>query len=83
MSKDEQDRMLFDPQSATFFSFMLQKFGLEKMKELVKEAREGKESREFITRRDVLGPDFEKIESEWVDWIKTQKPERTFEPPSF
>ena len=83
LSKDEQDRMLFDTQSATFFSFMLQKFGLEKMKELVKEAREGKESREFITRRDILGPDFEKIESEWVDWIKTQKPERTFEPPSF
>jgi len=81
MSKDEQDRMLFDSQSATFFSFMLEKVGLEKIKELVKEAREGKESREFITKPDVFGPDFGKIEENWAAWIKAQKPERTFGPP--
>jgi hypothetical protein len=81
MSKDEQDRMLFDSQSGTFFSFMLEKVGLEKIKELLKEAQEGKESRDFITRPDVLGPDFGKIEESWSAWIKAQKPERTFGPP--
>ncbi len=81
LSKDEQDRMLFDTQSGTFFSFMLEKVGLEKMKVLVKEAVEGKESREFITRSDVLGTDFEKIENDWISWVKAQKPERTFGPP--
>jgi hypothetical protein len=73
MPKDEQDRMLFDSQSSTFFSYMLEKIGIEKMKELVKEAVSGKESREYISKPDVLGSDFEKIESDWVAWVKNQK----------
>jgi hypothetical protein len=73
MPKDEQDRMLFDSQSSTFFSYMLEKVGIDKMKELVKEAIEGKESREYIAKTDVLGSDFEKIESDWTTWVKNQK----------
>ena len=73
MSKDEQDRMLFDGQAATFFSFLLEKIGIDKVKELVKQAQEGKESREYLSRPDVLGPDFEKIEEEWTAWVKAQK----------
>ncbi len=68
--KDEQDRMLFDGQASTLFSFLMEKIGVEKMKLLVKQAVEGKESREFITRPDALGPDFEKIEDDWTAWVK-------------
>ncbi len=74
LPKDQQDRMLFDGQASTFFFYMLEKVGIDKMKELIKQAREGKESREFITRPDVLGSDFEKIETDWAAWVKPQKP---------
>jgi hypothetical protein len=80
LSKDEQDRMLFDSQAGTFFSFMMEKVGIEKVKELIRETLEGKESREYIGRPDVLGPDFEKIEAGWNDWVKAQKPERNLGP---
>ncbi len=80
LSKDEQDRMLFDGQAATFFLFMIEKTGIEKVKALIRQTLEGKESREFISRTDVLGSDFEKIESDWSNWVKAQKPEKTFGP---
>ena len=80
MSKDEQDRMLFDSQSGTFFLYMIEKAGIEKVKELIRYSLEGKESREFLSRPDVFGPDFEKIEAGWSDWVKAQKPERNFGP---
>jgi len=75
MPKDEQDRMLFDGQAGTFFAFMLEKVGMDRVRELVKQAQEGKESREYVTKPDVLGPDFEKIEADWAAWVKTQKAE--------
>jgi hypothetical protein len=80
LSKDEQDRMLFDSQAGTLFLFMIDKVGIENVKELIRQTLEGKESREFIGRPDVLGPDFEKIEASWADWVKAQKPERTIGP---
>jgi hypothetical protein len=70
LPKDEQDRILFDTQSSTFFSYMLEKVGLEKMKLMIKQVEEGKESREFITQVDVLGPDFGQIESNWASWVQ-------------
>jgi len=73
MSKDEQDRMLFDGQASSFFAYILEKLGLDKVRELVKQAQEGKESREYLERPDVLGPDFEKIEDDWTAWVKAQK----------
>jgi hypothetical protein len=73
MPKDEQDRMLFDGQSGTFFSYLLEKVGIEKMRELIRQAKEGKESREFVMQSDVLGPDFEKIEEGWATWVKALK----------
>ncbi|MBP1622312.1 MAG: hypothetical protein H6Q07_332 [Acidobacteria bacterium] len=73
MSKDEQDRMLFDGQAGTFFSFLLEKIGIDKVKELVRQAQEGKESREYLSRPDVLGQDFEKVEEDWAAWVKAQK----------
>lgn len=75
LPKDEQDRMLFDGQASTFFAYMLEKVGTDKMRELIKKVGEGKESRDFIANPDVLGPDFQKIEADWAAWVKTQKAE--------
>jgi hypothetical protein len=74
MSKDEQDRALFDGQAGTFFAYLIDKAGIEKVKEMVNLAREGKESRDFVARPDVFGPDFEKIESDWLAWVESLKP---------
>ncbi|MBN2337364.1 MAG: hypothetical protein JXP48_02390 [Acidobacteria bacterium] len=71
--KDEQDRMLFDGQSSTFFYFLIEKAGVEKIREMIRTARDGAESREYIERPDVLGGDFAKIEEEWAAWVKTLK----------
>ena len=65
--------MLFDGQSSTLFAYLVEKVGIDKVKQLVREAVEGKESREFITRDDVLGKDFLKIEENWLAWVKTLK----------
>jgi uncharacterized membrane protein YgcG len=70
LPKDEQDRMLFDGQASTFFSYMLEKVGLERMKVLIQQVREGKDSREFITQADVLGTDIGQIESDWAKWVQ-------------
>jgi hypothetical protein len=74
MQKDEQDRALFDGQASTFFAFMIDKAGIAKVKELIKQAIAGKESREFVSRPDVFGPDIEKIEEDWAAWVKSLKP---------
>ena len=73
MSKDEQDRTIFDGQALTLFSFLLEKIGIDKVKELIKQAQEGKETREYLSRPDVLGSDFAKIEEAWTAWVKAQK----------
>jgi len=75
--KDEQDRMLFDAQAGTLFAYLIEKIGIDKVKQLVKQAVEGKESRDFIIQPDVLGPDFEKIEEDWVGWVKNIKVPQT------
>jgi hypothetical protein len=73
LPKDEQDRMLFDGQSSTFFAYLMEKAGIEKVRELIQYVREDKESRDFIVKTDVLGPDFVKIEADWAAWVKSQQ----------
>jgi hypothetical protein len=73
LPKDEQDRALFDAQAGTFFSYLMEKIGVEKVKVLIKHAQDGKESREYLTQPDVLGNDFEKIEDSWTEWVKAIK----------
>ena len=75
MPKDVQDRMMFDAQSASFFTYMVDQIGLAKVKELVQWNRGGKSVREFLTRGDMLGPDLDKVERDWQTWIKAQKVE--------
>jgi hypothetical protein len=75
MSKDVQDRMMFDLQSATLFDFLAEKLGKDRMRDLVRWNRDGKKTREFITQESQLGPDVEKIEADWQAWVKAQKTE--------
>ncbi|MBM3792371.1 MAG: hypothetical protein FJW35_18765 [Acidobacteria bacterium] len=79
MPKDVQDRMLFDAQSSTFFEFLRQKTGPDRTRELIGHCRAGKDTRAFVTRDDVLGSDFAKIEQEWTEWVRALKSERPME----
>jgi hypothetical protein len=68
--KDEQDQMIFDGQSSTFFAFLLEKVGVEKVRELIHAVQNGTEGRDFIARPDMLGGDYGEIEKEWIDWVQ-------------
>jgi hypothetical protein len=74
LQKDEQDRALFDGQASTFFAYMIEKAGIEKVKELIRQAKQGKESIEYISKPEVFGPDFGKLEEDWTEWVKSLKP---------
>ena len=73
LSKDEQDRLLFDGQAISFFDFFLEKFGIEKVRELIKFSSEGNESWDFVSRTDLFGRDFSKVEADWMEWLMKQK----------
>ncbi len=75
LPKDVQDRMIFDSQAASLFSYVLSKLGVEKVKSVVQGNLEGKLTSEILCRADYLGPDTDKIESDWRAWVKGQKPE--------
>jgi hypothetical protein len=75
LPKDVQDRMMFDGQASSFFAFLVEKISVEKVKKLVQSGREGKDVREILTQPDMLGPDMEKSELAWIEWLKTQKAE--------
>jgi len=53
--------------------YLMERVGIEKVKQLISHAQEGKESRDFISQTDVLGPNFSKIEEDWTGWVKALK----------
>ncbi len=75
MPKDVQDRLTFDCQAASFFSYMVEKVGIEKAREVVQWNRDGKLAREALARPGYLGDDLDQIEKDWQDWVKKQKGE--------
>jgi hypothetical protein len=75
LPKDQQDRMMFDGQSAAFFNYLVEKAGIDKVKELVSVALQKKDAMEAIKAIPTIGDDFDKVEEEWTGWMKTQKPE--------
>jgi hypothetical protein len=72
--KDEQDQMIFDGQASTFFTFLLEKVGIEKIRELISAVRNGTEGRDFIARPDMLGDDFRRIEQQWTEYVRNLTP---------
>jgi hypothetical protein len=76
--KDEQDQMIFDGQASTFFTFLLEKVGIEKIRELIQAVQEGVEGRDFIAREDMLGDDFRRIEQQWTEYVENLEPRPPF-----
>jgi hypothetical protein len=76
--KDEQDQMIFDGQASTFFAFLLEKVGIEKIRELIQAVQEGVEGRDFIAREDMLGDDFRRIEQQWTEYVENLEPRPAF-----
>ncbi len=71
--KEQLDRMFFDAQASTFFFYLVQKLGVDKVRGLVQANKEGKISRDLVTSKDLLGADFDAIEPEWQTWMKAQQ----------
>ena len=77
MPKDEQDRMLFDTESESFFLYLIEKVGTEKVSSLVKKAEKGEEVWKLLSEPDMLGTDLEKMDGDWVSWIRAQNPQKS------
>ncbi len=75
MPKDVQDRMMFDAEASSFFVYVMEKAGLDKVKRLVDEARKGREPAELLRQQEMLGSELEKIEEDWRAWLKDLKVE--------
>ena len=77
LPKDEQDRMLFDTESESFFLYLIEKVGTEKVSSLVKKAEKGEEVWKLLSEPDMLGTDLEKMDGDWVSWIRAQNPQKS------
>ena len=75
MPKDVQDRMLFDAEASTFFSYMIEKLGIEKCRAVVLANREEKGTLDILLQKDVFGSEIEALEKDWQTWVKAQIPE--------
>ena len=73
LSKDVQDRMMFDAEASSFFSYLVAKAGLEKVKEIVKHSGEVKNPLDALSQSGAVNKDFEKVELDWQAWLKEQK----------
>lgn len=73
--KDVQDRLTFDSQAASFFSFIIEKLGIEKAKAVIEANLQGILTRDTLSLPDSLGPDMDQIENRWREWVKLQKTE--------
>lgn len=75
LPKDQLDRMMFDGQAATFFSYVVEKAGIDKVKELVSLSLQNKDVLEGVKAIPTIGADLDKVEEDWTAWVKAQKPE--------
>jgi hypothetical protein len=73
LSKDVQDRMMFDAEASSFFSYLVAKAGIEKTRRIVSLSLENKNSLDVLSQTDVLDKDLEKVEQDWQAWLKEQK----------
>jgi hypothetical protein len=73
LSKDVQDRMMFDAEASSFFSYLIEKAGVEKVKEIVRQCADTKDSLDVLTQSGAVDKDIEKVEQDWQSWFKDQK----------
>ena len=66
---------MFDSQAAALFSYLLQKRGIDKVRDLANAGRKGEDLRAILMTPEWLGGDLDKAESEWFAWIRAQKTE--------
>jgi hypothetical protein len=69
--KEQADRMFFDAQGSSFFAYMVQKVGIDKLRTMIQTNKEGKLTRDLVP--ELLGGDMDKIEDDWQEWLKVQK----------
>jgi len=72
LPKDVMDRMMFDAQATSFLNYLVEKVGVDKVKDMVQQNRNNKETLEVVM--SLLGSNIDKIEAEWTEWVKAQKP---------
>jgi hypothetical protein len=73
LSKDVQDRMMFDAEASSFFSYLIEKAGVEKVKEIVRQCVDTKDSLDVLIQSGAVDKDIEKVEQDWQSWLKDQK----------
>jgi hypothetical protein len=73
LSKDAQDRMMYDAEASSFFSYLVARAGLEKVKEIVNQSMKIKDSLDVLSQSGAVDKDFEKVEQDWQSWLKEQK----------
>jgi len=69
--KEQADRMFFDAQGSTFFAYLVEKQGADKVRAMILANKEGQLTRDLVPQ--LLGGDMDKIESDWQVWAKAQK----------
>jgi hypothetical protein len=73
LPKEVLDRQNFDNQSALFFTYLIEKLGIDKIRQLVQINREEKNLAQTIVSPEFLGKSFDDIEKDFMGWIKAQK----------
>ena len=69
--KEQADQMFFDAQGSTFFAYMVEKLGVDKVKSMIQANKEGQATRDLVP--PLLGGDMDKLEADWQKWSKAQK----------
>jgi len=72
LPKDQLDRLVFDAQSIAFFSYLMEKSGPEKVKDLIQQNLKKVETLQVVM--NLLGNNIDKVEAEWHTWVQAQKP---------
>jgi len=70
LPKDVADRLVFDAQASAFFEYLIEKTSLDKVIDLVQQNRKKTETLQVVM--NLLGPDVDKIEQDWLAWVKAK-----------
>jgi hypothetical protein len=73
MSQEMIDKNNFDNQSILVFRYCMEVLGPDKVKNLIKMAREKQDIRLTLEKAEFFGKSIVEIEKDWSEWVKTQK----------